>query len=308
MPKRIVAGVDGRQGGGDAAALAGALAAGGESDVLLAGVYPDPLLPFPLVLGRDLPLREQTEAVLRETRDAFARGARTHAVCDTFPARALRHLAQRERADVLVLGATHRARDGHAAAGRIARQVLHEAPCPVAIAARGLAREPVRLRRIVVGLDGSPEGELARAAAERLARDGARLELVSVVDDRLPTSLMPIGAALELTQWDEVIAARRTHAEQIVARAGAAIPDATSEVRVGDPAEELARAAEGADLLVVGSRRWGPLARIVVGSTVEDLLRAAPCSLLLVPRPVTAAEEEPPAPGETAPAAARGAA
>ena len=44
-------------------------------------------------------------------------------------------------------------------------------------------------------------------------------------------------------------------------------------------------AAAGADLLVIGSRRWGPLSRLVVGSTGEELVRESPCSLLLVPRP-----------------------
>ena len=54
---------------------------------------------------------------------------------------------------------------------------------------------------------------------------------------------------------------------------------------MGDPAQELAHVAQEADLLVVGSRRWGPLSRLGVGSTGEELMRETPCSLLLVPRP-----------------------
>ena len=75
-------------------------------------------------------------------------------------------------------------------------------------------------------------------------------------------------------------------------------PDAegvTSEVREGDPADGLVSAAIGADLLVVGSRRWGRLNRVVLGSTSEDLVALAPCSVLVVPRP----ESEPDAPGAT---------
>jgi nucleotide-binding universal stress UspA family protein len=35
---------------------------------------------------------------------------------------------------------------------------------------------------------------------------------------------------------------------------------------------------------VVGSRRWGPVARLLLGSTGEALLHDARCSALIVPR------------------------
>jgi nucleotide-binding universal stress UspA family protein len=37
--------------------------------------------------------------------------------------------------------------------------------------------------------------------------------------------------------------------------------------------------------VIIGSRHWGPLERLLIGSRSEELLRDAPCSLLLVPRP-----------------------
>lgn len=304
MLRKIVAGVDGRPGGADAAALAAALA-GPRTDVLLAGVFRDPLLPFPLKLGgRDGELQAATEQTLREVRDAHAPRARTTAVCDSFPARALRHLAEREHADLLVLGSTHRARDGRAALGRRARQVLHDAACPVAVAARGFAGDdPGRPRRVVVGVDGSPEAEAALATAVALVDgDESRIGIVAVADDALPTLIMPMGAPVELARWDSVIEERRARAERLVARA-AGDGRRAAEVRVGGPAEELADAAAGADLLVIGSRRWGALARVVVGSTAETLLRDAPCSLLMVPRPAEAETDG----GEVGAAAAEGA-
>jgi nucleotide-binding universal stress UspA family protein len=112
-------------------------------------------------------------------------------------------------------------------------------------------------------------------------------KVVGVVEDRLPTTMMPLGAPIELSQWDRVIAERRGYVEQFVADASAAGRRDT-EVRVGYPPDELAEAARAADLLVVGSRRWGAFERIVVGSTAEELLRRTPCSLLLVPRPAEA--------------------
>ena len=46
--------------------------------------------------------------------------------------------------------------------------------------------------------------------------------------------------------------------------------------------------SEAVDLLVVGSRRWGPMARIVTGGVGETLVTDASCSVLIVPRPAPA--------------------
>ena len=48
--------------------------------------------------------------------------------------------------------------------------------------------------------------------------------------------------------------------------------------------EELAAAGDRVDLLVVGSRGYGPLRRLVLGSTSDYLERHARCSLLVLPR------------------------
>jgi nucleotide-binding universal stress UspA family protein len=48
--------------------------------------------------------------------------------------------------------------------------------------------------------------------------------------------------------------------------------------------EELAAFGEELDLLVVGSRGYGPVKRLVIGSTSDYLERHARCSLLVLPR------------------------
>lgn len=52
----------------------------------------------------------------------------------------------------------------------------------------------------------------------------------------------------------------------------------------GIPGEELAAFGSGLDILVVGSRSYGPLGRLVHGSTSDYLQRHARCSLLVLPR------------------------
>ena len=53
----------------------------------------------------------------------------------------------------------------------------------------------------------------------------------------------------------------------------------------GDPAIQLVRACEeGADLLVVGSRGYGPLARVLLGSVSRRVTHSAPCPVVVVRR------------------------
>ena len=53
----------------------------------------------------------------------------------------------------------------------------------------------------------------------------------------------------------------------------------------GDAGERIAEeAAEELDLLVMGSRNYGPLRRVMVGSTAIRLMQHAPCPVLVIPR------------------------
>jgi nucleotide-binding universal stress UspA family protein len=48
--------------------------------------------------------------------------------------------------------------------------------------------------------------------------------------------------------------------------------------------EELAAFGDEVQLLVVGSRGYGPMKRLILGSTADYLERHARCSLLVLPR------------------------
>jgi nucleotide-binding universal stress UspA family protein len=291
MLHKVLVGVDGTPSGRDAVVLARALAAADDADIVLVGAYTDPLLPFPPGLRRDSHLARDVERLLLAVREELAPSARTHVKADLSPGRALCHVIPDEHADLLVLGSSRRVADGCAGVGRTGRQALHGAGCAIALAAHGIAarESDFSLRRIVVGVDRSPEADAALTLACSLAdAAGARLTAVSVVDDRLPATMAPAGMAVELVQWDELVGTHREQTERLLAELAERMPALETELRVGEPAEELAAAAADADLLVVGSRRWGPFSRLVVGSTGEELVREAPCSLLLVPRPAEA--------------------
>ena len=52
----------------------------------------------------------------------------------------------------------------------------------------------------------------------------------------------------------------------------------------GNPAGELILASEGLDLLILGSRRWGPVRRLALGSTSERVIRHSACPVLVPAR------------------------
>jgi hypothetical protein len=62
--------------------------------------------------------------------------------------------------------------------------------------------------------------------------------------------------------------------------------------------EELDKLAAEVDLLVSGSRSWGPIRRTVLGSISDRLIHHAPCPVLVVPR--TSQVTDPTTPAETA--------
>jgi nucleotide-binding universal stress UspA family protein len=82
--------------------------------------------------------------------------------------------------------------------------------------------------------------------------------------------------------------AARTALDDALAAIG---PDTRAEGRLlsGQVAEALAGAAADCDLLVCGARGQGPLRTLVLGSVSHELVRKAPCPVLVVPRGTTIA-------------------
>jgi nucleotide-binding universal stress UspA family protein len=66
------------------------------------------------------------------------------------------------------------------------------------------------------------------------------------------------------------------------------LPGVAGRAVYGLAGEELAAFSKDVDLLVVGSRSYGPVKRLVLGSTSDYLERHARCSLLVLPRPAQA--------------------
>jgi nucleotide-binding universal stress UspA family protein len=141
--------------------------------------------------------------------------------------------------------------------------------------------------RIVVGLDGSAACRSALVWASHLAvRRDAVIE--PALSWQYPVSSMTaLGSAVPTLPRDEMQAAAMTDLALFLVEYG---PDLASGVQLGDhhvaegpPGEALCRIAEGADLLVVGSRGLGGFRGLMLGSVSAHCANAAPCAVGIVP-------------------------
>ena len=276
----MIAGFDGREQSVDALRLAGELARASGSTLEVATVLP--LVAFPV----DLPAFEH--ALATRFGDLFAAAATElgepgfvpRRLEESSPARALYELAEREAASLIVVGSTHRGALGRIFPGSVAERLLSGAPCPIAVAPRGYA--PAERRRtgvIGVGYDGGPESARALETATGIARDlDATLRLIAVVPPILSEPPLIGRTALG---FGELI---REHLERALADGRARAGDAETILVEGDPATELAAQAESLDLLVLGSRRYGPLRRTLLGGVSAAVMRSAPSPVVVVPR------------------------
>jgi nucleotide-binding universal stress UspA family protein len=296
---KIIVGVDGREGGRDALALAARLASLFGGELVAVHAYPYDLFtsrgPTPEL---ETIMHGSAQDLLMDELERTHVAAHAAAMPDGSPGRALHLAATRHHGSLIVVGSAHSGTIGRVLAGNVTMGTLHGAECPVIVAPRGLAERGAALQTIGVGFDGSPE---SRAAAE-LARDaataaGARLKVIRVLE---PTP--PGGPALAYhADWAERAEERRDEAQAQLDAVLAELGEiATGEVVIGDPATELAYAGNELDLLVTGSRGYGPVRRLMLGSTSSRLVREAPCPVLVLTRGAEADAEHPGAGAATA--------
>jgi nucleotide-binding universal stress UspA family protein len=151
------------------------------------------------------------------------------------------------------------------------------------------ATGPDALRKILLATDLSARGDraLERAVALATERD-AQLLIVHVFEelDEATSSYRARGAPSWQRPPDAVAVAKLRVRQALRADLGDAIDRATLRIEEGDPAEVIERIAvsEGADLVITGIAREGPFASrpVILGKTVEQLLRRLPVPVLVV--------------------------
>jgi CBS-domain-containing membrane protein len=188
-------------------------------------------------------------------------------------------VVRERKADLLVLGDQGHSRIVERLVGSTAHSLARLAPCSILLMRDG--RAPGRglggLKRLLVGLDGSPLGRLAfRTALDLAILSGGAVIGVTVRE-------APAGTRPEAVDWTDV-AQLQTAAEEHARSAGVPF---TGVRRVGHAAQALSDQAResAADLVVLGAtgleHPWSP----TIGGTAGRVAGDVPCPVLLVHAP-----------------------
>lgn len=191
-------------------------------------------------------------------------------------------VARRRGAGVLVVGLGRHDAFERLLSGETASRIVRRSECPVLAVVPEFAGVP---RVVVAAMDFSASSVAAAEAVAPIVPAGGRLVFVHVwnrVDDSVPL----------LKARDDAYARELPARFERVRSAVRLAPGVTVAFRdvSGEPAAALLAAVrtEGADLIAAGKHGHSPLDRLLIGSTTQRLLRAAPCALLVTPEPAPA--------------------
>jgi nucleotide-binding universal stress UspA family protein len=258
MSEIIIAGIDleAPDQARDALTLASWLADATSCELLLATVF----APRPGPIGDQIDRRRRDLATLAR------RPVETMAIAGTAPAPVLHELADVRRPRALVIGSSRSGANRLVSLGSAGELLLHGGGAPVVVAPNSYVARPGAQPDIGVAYGVTPESDDAvRVAATLAAQTGGHLRVLHV-HEPAPHHEMP----------------ERRPGEHLQRALGGA-PAELVELD-GDPAIALAGASRDLDLLVVGSRSYGPLGAVLLGAVTRRLIRAAECPVMAVPR------------------------
>jgi nucleotide-binding universal stress UspA family protein len=284
----VIAGVDDSPEGRDALALAARLARPLEVPVLAAHVLAwGPVFDFHMQ-GTPADVRATFASALEDA-TASGRKAVERLIADAgvdaearfvtagSAAAGLHGLAEELDAGLIALGRSRRSGVGKVFPGRTAQQLLSGAPSPVAIAPEGYAATDPALGRLACAVDaGAQAFEAVAWAADLALRLGVSLEVISV-HRTYSLEDLPMG------RREEVHELHGAMLDDILASLGDRV-EASATLLDGEPAEELGRVSGRVDLMVLGSRGYGPLRAVLLGSDSTAIVESLRCPAVVVPR------------------------
>ena len=213
--------------------------------------------------------------------------AECRALPGTSAPRALHQAAEEFDVGLLVVGSTDRGSVGRVLLGSTAQRLVHGAPCPIAVVPHGW-QAGGGINTIGVAFVDTPEGHQALTGAMALARRaGALLRVLSAGKEKGFGKTFGGGDAMtRAVTYADVASADRVEAEHSAeaAVAGATDVEIDYDVSVGDPADFLVAASERLDLLICGSRGYGPARAVMLGGVSRRVTAEAHCPVIVLAR------------------------
>jgi nucleotide-binding universal stress UspA family protein len=287
----VVIGFDGTPTGHDALALGGWYARAVGVNAIVAVVHPGPA---PIGVARVdaewvADRHRLAEEILEDARQALPGSGETvgyQIVASSSAAHGLHDLVEETGATLVVVGSRSTGPEERLFAGSTADRLLSGSTCPVAVAPVGARnRQLDKLTRIGVAYIDTPEAHSALDFAVRFAQAcGAGLRLLTVVPGEAEVMPLFIGAESEHTYVQTARETYRTALDQALAGVPQEVP-ATGDVLTGEAVETLAELGpDEVDVLVCGSRGYGPALRVLLGGVSSRLVRRARLPVVVVPR------------------------
>jgi nucleotide-binding universal stress UspA family protein len=286
---KIVVGYASDQAGRDAVRLAATLGVLLGSDLTIVFPYQ------PLLASVPADVAEQSVRAELAALTADIEGLRAltyHWTPASWPIHGLHEMARYEDAELIVFGSARERLADHLHVSLMERMV-HGAPCAVAVAPAHYADSArASLLRVGVGFSSSEEGICALHLAHKLAaRTGGRLDVIAGagLEPALASYAFSSPALPEVER--QLYEETRATVERVTEGLDGEVPVERETIR-GDPAKVLIERSCELDILLLGSRAYGPLRHVLMGSVSARVMREAHCPVLAVPRSVGRRDSE----------------
>ncbi|WP_231845147.1 universal stress protein [Methanocella paludicola] len=177
---------------------------------------------------------------------------------------AILDMADRYKADLILMGSSQRSVPEKVLFGSIVGRVLREAPCEVIVYSYPKTMQPIKYDRILVPTSGFKHAWRALDIALHFQMlFGSSVASLYVGDDR--------------AKADQIQDSARTHAEQL----GSKIETLYKTGSVVDTIVDIARSG-GYTLIIIGSTERPSYYKFLLGSTADEVVTRAPCNVLIV--------------------------
>lgn len=276
MFNKVLVGIDEQSRGTDAIALATRLVSPGGS-LIFGHVHPGFTLHGKGATG-------EFEAIEQEAAHALLASVIAESGVDAAPfsvgadriGSGLHRLAELAGADLLVLGSSREGQNGRVWLRDGVRNAINGAPCAVVVAPLEYAELGTPITQIGIAYNGSEESRAAMEVGRRLAIELGANALAFQALQR------PVSESQTVT--DEALARATRELEDEVRERLVEETGADACASCGDTVQEISVFSGSVDLLIVGSRDYGPVGRLVHGSTTHRLLGNARSPLLILTR------------------------